>query len=61
VQNTLNLNREPANSSGLDTSGAVALAVAVAVAVKAILGVGLSVLSFPRADISTYRVSPLTL
>jgi hypothetical protein len=31
VQNALNLNLEPANGSGLDTSGAVALAAAVSV------------------------------
>jgi hypothetical protein len=59
VQNTLNLNREPANGSGLDTSGAVAFTTTVAV--KAILRIGLTVLSFPLPDILTYRVSSLTL
>jgi hypothetical protein len=63
VQNALNLNLEPANGSGLDTSGAVALAAAVpvAMAVEAMLGVGLAALSFSLEDILTCRVSPLTL
>jgi hypothetical protein len=60
VQNTLNLNREPANGSGLDTSGAVAFAAAVAaVAINAILGVGLAALSLPLLDIlglSSYSI-----
>jgi hypothetical protein len=49
VQNALNLNREPANGSGLDTSGAVAFAAAVAVEV--ILRIGLAALSLPLPDI----------
>jgi hypothetical protein len=69
VQNTLNLNLEPANGSGLDTSGTGALVVAavaatvaaVVIAVEAVLGVGLTALSFPLADILAYQVSPLTL
>jgi hypothetical protein len=64
VQNALNLDREPANGSGLDTLGAVAFTAAVAVAavaVEAILRVGLAALSFPLPDILAYRVSPLTL
>jgi hypothetical protein len=62
VQNTLNLNREPTNGSGLDTLGAVAFAAAVAVttvAVEAILRVGLAVLSLPLSDIlglSSYSI-----
>jgi hypothetical protein len=54
----LNLNQEPANGSGLDTSGAVAFAAAVA-AVDVMLGVGLTALSFPLLDIlglSSYSV-----
>jgi hypothetical protein len=62
VQNALNLNREPANSSGLDTSGTVAFITAVAVAavaVEAILRTGLAALSLPRPDIlglSSYSI-----
>jgi hypothetical protein len=62
VQNALNLNREPANSSGLNTSGAVAFTAAVAVAavtVEAILRVGLAALSLPLPDIlglSSYSI-----
>jgi hypothetical protein len=54
VQNTLNLNRESANGSGLDTLDAVAFAAAVvvaAVAVEAILRVGLAALSLSLPDI----------
>jgi hypothetical protein len=54
MQNALNLNREPANGSSLDTLGTVAFAAAVAVAtvaVNAILGVGLAALSLPLPDI----------
>jgi hypothetical protein len=54
VQNTLNLNREPANGSGLNTSGAVTFTTAVAitaVAIKAVLRVGLAALSLPLPDI----------
>jgi hypothetical protein len=50
----LNLNREPANGSGLDTLNAVAFAAAVAVtavAVDVILRVGLTALFFPLPDI----------
>jgi hypothetical protein len=64
VQNALNLNRNSANSSGFKTSDIVALAAAVAVAaivVDAMLGVGLSALSFLLPDILIYQVSPLTL
>jgi hypothetical protein len=64
VQNTLNLNRESANDSGLNILDTVALAAAVAVtivAVKAILRVGLITLSLSLPDILIYRVSPLTL
>jgi hypothetical protein len=62
VQNALNLNREPANGSGLDTLGAVAFAAAVAVtavAVEVMLRVGLAALSLPLPDIlglSSYSV-----
>jgi hypothetical protein len=59
VQNALNLNREPANGSGLDTSGAVVFAAAVAI--KAILRVELAALFLPLPDILIYRVSPFTL
>jgi hypothetical protein len=50
----LNLNREPANGSGLDTSGAVAFTAAVAVAavaIEAILKVGLAALFLSLLDI----------
>jgi hypothetical protein len=62
VQNTLNLNREPANGSDLDTLGTVAFAAAVAVTaitVDAIFRVGLTALSLPLLDIlglSSYSV-----
>jgi hypothetical protein len=58
----LNLNREPANGSSLDTSGAVAFATAVtvaAVAMKAILRVELAALSLSLPDIlnlSSYSI-----
>jgi hypothetical protein len=52
VQNTLNLNREPANGSSLDILGAVAFAAAVTVEVM--LEVGLTALSLPLPDILTY-------
>jgi hypothetical protein len=54
VQNALNLNREPANGSGLDTLDTVAFAAAVAVAaiiIDAILKVGLAALFLPLPDI----------
>jgi hypothetical protein len=54
VQNTLNLNRESANGSGLNTSDTVVFTAAVAVAavtMNAILRVGLAALSLPLPDI----------
>jgi hypothetical protein len=54
VQNALNLNREPTNGFGLDTSGVVVFTAAVAVAaiiIDAMLGVGLTALSLPLLDI----------
>jgi hypothetical protein len=54
VQNTLNLNREPANSSGLDTLDTVVFTAAVtvaAVAIKIIFRIGLTALSLPLPDI----------
>jgi hypothetical protein len=54
VQNALNLNRESANSSGLDISGVIVFTAAVAVttmAVEAILRVGLAALFLPLPDI----------
>jgi hypothetical protein len=62
VQNALNLNREPANGSGLNTSGTIAFTTAVAVttvAVEAILRVGLTALSLPLPNIlglSSYSI-----
>jgi hypothetical protein len=62
VQNTLNLNREPANGSNLDTLDTVAFTAAVAVAavaMEAILRIGLTALSLPLPDIlglSSYSV-----
>jgi hypothetical protein len=62
VQNTLNLNREPANGSGLDILDAVAFAATVAVtiiAVEVILRMGLIALSLPLLDIlglSSYSI-----
>jgi hypothetical protein len=50
----LNLNREPANGSGLDILGVVAFAAAVAVTaitVDAIFRVGLAALFLPLLDI----------
>jgi hypothetical protein len=54
VQNTLNLNREPANGSGLDTLDIVAFTAAVAVAtitVDVIFRVRLTALSLSLLDI----------
>jgi hypothetical protein len=54
VQNALNLNRKPANDSGLDISGAVAFATIVAVTIitiEAIFRVGLAALFLPLLDI----------
>jgi hypothetical protein len=54
VQNVLNLNREPANGSGLNILGVVAFTAAVAVAavtIDAMLGVGLTALSLSLPDI----------
>jgi hypothetical protein len=50
VQNALNLNRDPANGSGLDTSGAGAFPPlpATVADVVATLGAGLVALSFPE-------------
>jgi hypothetical protein len=62
VQNALNLNREPANGSDLNTLGTVAFTAAVTVAaitIKAILRVGLAALSLPLPDIlglSSYSI-----
>jgi hypothetical protein len=54
VQNTLNLNWEPANNSGLDILNVVAFTAAVAVAavaVEVILRVGLAALSLSLSNI----------
>jgi hypothetical protein len=54
----------PANDSDLNTLDIVAFATTVAItviAVKAILKVGLIILSLSLSDIFIYRVSPFTL
>jgi hypothetical protein len=62
VQNTLNLNREPANGFGLDISGVVAFTAAVAVTavtINIMLRVELAALSLPLLDIldlSSYSI-----
>jgi len=64
VQNALNLNREPANGSDLNTSDTVVFTAAVAViiiTIKAILRVELATLFLSLPDILIYQVSPLTL
>jgi hypothetical protein len=62
MQNTLNLNREPTNGSGLDTLDTVAFTTAVAVtivAIKVVFRVGLTALFLPLLDIlglSSYSI-----
>jgi hypothetical protein len=64
VQNALNLNREPANSSDLNISGTIVFAAAITVTIvtiKAIFRIRLAALSFSLPNILIYQVSSFTL